>query len=795
MWKLELNFITLHYAYIILMGIIGFIIIYPYGNMPAVDAYFFGVSGSTESGLNTINVKDLKTYQQLVIYFIPMFTNLGFINIVVVLVRLYWFEKRFKQDINLAKYARPKTPLDLRLLGAGKDLEAQQAVASENILDMPIEETEATAAHQSTHTNPLPPRITFAPDATLPNNEPDKALHVPPPREREQGRPIEEVEGVVSDNGNETQKVISTNAASSDIYYRPTRRRRLSGSMSIERVTPFFVLGITHSQETAIRTRRKSDVSLNLNLNMPTLSSQATLGRNSNFKNLTVADREELGGMEYRALKLLFKIVVGYFFGLHLFGAIGLLPWIYNAPAKYQRYLESIGQSKAWWAFYSAQTMVDNLGFTLTPDSMISFRDATWPMLFMTFLAYSGNTWYPVMLRLIIWMIHQLSPKSSTIREPLSFLLKHPRRCYTLLFGSRPTWVLFIILFALNFVDVLLIIVLDLQNPEVNALPVGKRILAGLFQAASSRHTGTSTFNLAAVNPAVQISLLVMMYIAIYPIAISIRASNTYEETSLGIYPVDGEPDEEHGRSYLLMHMQNQLSFDLWYIFLGIFFICIAEAPKIMDQKDPAFTVFPVFFEVVSAYGNVGLSLGHPTVLTSLCGKFTPFSKLVICAMMIRGRHRGLPYALDRAIMLPSDSKAVSLKGPKEAENADAYEDNFFAVMHVFLRLYPAVDPSERVLEDCCLAVTIALSREGPAVRGGSIAVGASVAGRVSSIRVWSPMPSFTKVLSRKGMLDFHDIVGTSMIEYLYPIEGLFDEEDDAFDLVFYRRGHVFLGQ
>jgi len=47
-------------------------------------------------------------------------------------------------------------------------------------------------------------------------------------------------------------------------------------------------------------------------------------------------------------------------------------------------------------AFYSAQTMVDNLGFTLTPDSMISFRDAEWPMFIMSFLAFAGNTLYPV---------------------------------------------------------------------------------------------------------------------------------------------------------------------------------------------------------------------------------------------------------------------------------------------------------------------------------------------------------------------------------------------------------------
>jgi hypothetical protein len=62
--------------------------------------------------------------------------------------------------------------------------------------------------------------------------------------------------------------------------------------------------------------------------------------------------------------------------------------------------------------------------------------------------------------------------------------------------------------------------------------------------------------------------------------------------------------------------------------------------------------------------GNVGLSLGHPSVMTSLCGQFSTFAKLVICAMMIRGRHRGLPYALDRAVMLPGESSRRDLDGP-----------------------------------------------------------------------------------------------------------------------------------
>lgn len=301
--------------------------------------------------------------------------------------------------------------------------------------------------------------------------------------------------------------------------------------------------------------------------------------------------------------------------------------------------------------------MIDNLGFTLTPDSMVSFRDAQWPMFIMSFLAFAGNTLYPVFLRLIIWTMFNIVPTKSGIREPLSFLLNHPRRCYTLLFPSRPTWILLAIIFLLNLVDTLLIIILDLDNPEVSSLPLGPRILAAIFQAASARHTGTSSFNLANVSPAVQFSLLVMMYIAIFPIAISIRASNTYEEQSLGLYKEENSSlNEANGKDYILTHMQNQLSFDLWFIFLGVFCICVAEAQRIIDNSIPAFTVWTVLFEVTSAYGNVGLSLGYPDTATSMTGVFGVFSKLVICAMMIRGRHRGLPYALDKAIVLPDES-------------------------------------------------------------------------------------------------------------------------------------------
>lgn len=241
-------------------------------------------------------------------------------------------------------------------------------------------------------------------------------------------------------------------------------------------------------------------------------------------------------------------------------------------------------------AIYSAQTMVTNLGFTLTPDSMISFNDAPVPLLIMSALALAGHTFYPVILRLIIWTTSKAIPKRSSLQEPLSFLLNHPRRCYTLLFPSGPTWALFGILALLNIADILFVILLDLDNPTVTVLPGWQRFSAAVFQAVSSRHTGTASFNLANVNPAVQMALLVMMYVSVYPISIVVRSSNTYEERSLGIYEKSLQYNEDDGGSYFVTHLRNQLSFDLWYICLGLFCISIAEHKKIMDGNDPVST-------------------------------------------------------------------------------------------------------------------------------------------------------------------------------------------------------------
>ena len=196
--------------------------------------------------------------------------------------------------------------------------------------------------------------------------------------------------------------------------------------------------------------------------------------------------------------------------------------------------------------------------------------------------------------------------------------------------------------------------------------PVGLRLLNALFQAVSTRVAGFACVNLADLHPGIQVSYLVMMYISVFPIAISVRRTNVYEESSLGIYgSLSEENDDEKEPSYIGNHLRRQLSYDLWYIFVGLFIIAVAEGRPLENTNEYAFTTFSCLFEIVSAYGTVGLSLGYPNRNTSFSGEFNVVSKLVIIAMQIRGRHRGLPYQLDRAILLPSESLHR-----KEAEDA-----------------------------------------------------------------------------------------------------------------------------
>jgi hypothetical protein len=109
--------------------------------------------------------------------------------------------------------------------------------------------------------------------------------------------------------------------------------------------------------------------------------------------------------------------------------------------------------------------------------------------------------------------------------------------------------------------------------------------------------------------------------------------------------------------SLISQQVRGQLSHDVWWIALALFLITLIETHHSIE--DPrTYSVFTILFEIVSGYTNIGISVGLPDQSYSFSGGMYTGSKVIMILVMLRGRHRGLPVALDRAVRLPGKKLA-----------------------------------------------------------------------------------------------------------------------------------------
>ncbi|KZT30937.1 TrkH-domain-containing protein [Neolentinus lepideus HHB14362 ss-1] len=396
------------------------------------------------------------------------------------------------------------------------------------------------------------------------------------------------------------------------------------------------------------------------------------VGRNSFFdaENLSDEQLEEIGGVEYRAIKMLAWLIPAYFIGTQLCCFI-----IYTAYLESVHIYDSVFASqfrlvpKAWFSAFQAVSAYTGGGLSLVDAGMVPFVNSYTMVISLGMLIMAGNMLMPVFLRLIVWLIYHMLPKNSCSREHVQFLLDHPRRCYIYLFPSYQTWFLVAVFFFLTAIEWAGFEVFDIGLPVINDISRGPRVLAGLFQSLGVRASGFSIVSLGSLAPATKLLYILMMYISAYPIAMSIRSTNVYEERSLGVFEASAENETEEPQGeifskYLGWHVRRQLAYDLWWLAGAVLLICIIERGNIMNPDNATwFNQFTIIFEIVSAYATDGLSLGIPTQNYSLSGAFQPLSKIIICAVMLRGRHRDLPVAVDRAILLPHEFSEAQTAG------------------------------------------------------------------------------------------------------------------------------------
>ncbi|KAL3467535.1 cation transport protein-domain-containing protein [Aspergillus heterothallicus] len=613
------NFLTLHYAYFIFVSLLSSIIFWgasnPAQSVSYTDSLFMCVSAITGAGLNSVEASTLSTFQQVVTFVLLLLGHAILISITVLHVRRRAFRRKFKGVANV-----------LARQSAQGGNSPQNGDSTEGKHDLERCPTIRTAPVQGSNQFPIvdgsrrvdgSQNIKYGQESMLPNAEVNKPSDLKGCNEEARGS------------------------------YPSINKPYLLPPMGIWRGTQKY------------------------------FESKGLISRNSQFHGLTLEERDRLQGVEYKAISFLSVLVPLYWLSFLGLGIVGMGTWLSVNKPEVPR---TNGLSPFWTGAYFAVSAFVNSGMGILDANMTALQTDAYPVVTMGLLILAGNTLYPCFLRLIVWSLRKMIPAHDawkTWRITLDFILDHPRRVYTNLFPARHTWYLLATVILFNGIDWAGFEVLAIGNKEIESLPTAYRILDGLFQALAVRSGGFSVVNISELRQGLLVLYVLMMYVSPFPVLVTMRHTNVYEERSLGIYaednPLDNDPQSQSmftrlvnrhllthegtRRHFIREQLRDQLSHDLWWIALAVFLISIIESNNY--TRDPvAFSTFNILFEVISGYGCVGISTGYPGRDLSFCGVWHPLSKLILAAVALRGRHRGLPVAIDKAIMLPNESQA-----------------------------------------------------------------------------------------------------------------------------------------
>ncbi|KAJ6082677.1 hypothetical protein N7499_007551 [Penicillium canescens] len=395
------------------------------------------------------------------------------------------------------------------------------------------------------------------------------------------------------------------------------------------------------------------------------------------------------GWTEYKALSLISAVVVLYYIAFLSFGIICLGLWM-----KYCRpeIAQVDGVSPFWTGTFLAISAFSNNGMSLLSANMGPFQQEATPLLVTGFLILAGNTLFPCLLRLSIWVISKMIPEKpawQSWRGVFDLTLAHSQDVCAYLYPSWHTWFLFGTVLMLNGIMWGAFELSALYNIEIAALSARYRVLDGLFQALAVRGGGFSVVAFDGLPQALLILYALMMYLSAFPVSRLIRygiitplakklrltldsgreavkaRSISISDKELDVSKcspstIGSNPSRFARSQFFCQQLRSQFSHDIWLISFVVLLVTIAESDHYKAQP-VAFSTFNIIFEVVSAYSCVGVSIGYPGKSYAFCGEWHTFSKLLLVVTALKGRHRGLDFSRSKAISLGG-----SLEQPEE---------------------------------------------------------------------------------------------------------------------------------
>ncbi|MFS0840078.1 TrkH family potassium uptake protein [Paenibacillus sp. 1P03SA] len=174
----------------------------------------------------------------------------------------------------------------------------------------------------------------------------------------------------------------------------------------------------------------------------------------------------------------------------------------------------------------------------------------------------------------------------------------------------------------------LVIFIFEYSNSKtLGSLDFGGKILASFFQSVTPRTAGANTLDLASIRQATQFFMIILMFIGASPGSTGGGIKTTTFTMLVGaiVAMVRGKEDIVFFRNRLgKERILKAITLTMFALFLVIFVTMLLST-----TEDHEFLM--ILYEVTSAFGTVGLTLGLTT-------KLTLFGKVMIALTMFAGR-------------------------------------------------------------------------------------------------------------------------------------------------------------
>ena len=321
-----------------------------------------------------------------------------------------------------------------------------------------------------------------------------------------------------------------------------------------------------------------------------------------------------LGYGKFKGLKNLLKLTICYTLFFEFFGALILfsrLLFFYKLPVK-----EALTSS----IFHSISAFC-NAGFSTYQNSLISFQADYVIMFTISALIIIGGLGFFVIA------------SSFTLNDShIEFRLKSKISLHTkiVLFTT-------LILIAIGFLSFL---ALEYNNTLAD-LDGLKKIPCAFFQGVTPRTAGFSAVDMAKLHPITKEITTFLMFIGGAPASTAggIKITTIFIIILVVIGIVRGREDTEIFQRKI---SETTIKKALSIFFISITLVAIAFTTIIMFENNhhlPEISKEDIFFETISAFGTVGLSMG-------ITEKLTVGSKLIVILLMFIGRLGPLTIAL-----------------------------------------------------------------------------------------------------------------------------------------------------